>query len=470
MADDTSFRSTRPGNPYARADRSARPSDDPLAELARLIGKNDPYAEFGLSDPHADQQEESDAPSGYVAGAGHVDRHHRSRAQEKYEQQYEPQHEEGVPQYDEPSGHSPAYYQGNHDLPSAYASSTEEWVPDEHYNYQDSRFQNAGPQGAYADSEAYGEQDAHGTHPGYDHPGFHEDGDQIYDDPPRARRHGGLATALALVGCAVLGTAGAYAYRSYHGQLAATQPPPVITADTSTPTKIVPAPASDPQAGKFMQDRVANAGREQVVSKQEEPIALKDLGTQAAPRVVLPAPVAPAPPAAAPQQSSSPAMPGSSEPKKVHTLSIRPDGADVSGQPVGSATRGALPEVRGTGPLSLAPETAAPPVVPAPRTHTATVPIPPRSESASITGGSSGLLVQLSSQKTESEATASFRSLQAKFPNELGGRRPIIRRADLGAKGIFYRTMVGPFASAQEASEFCASYKAAGGHCVVPSH
>jgi hypothetical protein len=91
-----------------------------------------------------------------------------------------------------------------------------------------------------------------------------------------------------------------------------------------------------------------------------------------------------------------------------------------------------------------------------------------RSEVA--TGSSGGFLVQLSSQKTEAEATASFHSLQAKFPNELGGRAPIVRRADLGTKGVFYRTMVGPFDSAQEANQFCASYKAAGGHCVVPNN
>ena len=79
-------------------------------------------------------------------------------------------------------------------------------------------------------------------------------------------------------------------------------------------------------------------------------------------------------------------------------------------------------------------------------------------------------MVQLSSQKTESEAQASFRSLQAKFPNELGGRQPIIRRVDLGNKGVFYRTMVGPFASAHEAGQFCANYKAAGGQCMVPNN
>ena len=53
-----------------------------------------------------------------------------------------------------------------------------------------------------------------------------------------------------------------------------TQPPPVIAADNSTPTKIVPATAGDPQSSKAVQDRLATAEREQLVSKQEEPVAL----------------------------------------------------------------------------------------------------------------------------------------------------------------------------------------------------
>ena len=150
--------------------------------------------------------------------------------------------------------------------------------------------------------------------------------DQSYDDPARAGRRGGLATALALIGCAMLGTAGAYGYRSYYSPTAATQPPPVITADNSTPTKIVPAAAGDAQSGKIIQDRVANAGREQIVSKQEEPVALRDIGTQAAPRVVLPAPVA-AVTAPSPQIPAGTGSAGPNEPKKVRTLTIRPDEA-----------------------------------------------------------------------------------------------------------------------------------------------
>jgi hypothetical protein len=43
----------------------------------------------------------------------------------------------------------------------------------------------------------------------------------------------------------------------------------------------------------------------------------------------------------------------------------------------------------------------------------------------------------------------------------------MIRRADLGDKGVYYRSLVGPFATAEEAGRFCSSYKAAGGQCIV---
>lgn len=43
----------------------------------------------------------------------------------------------------------------------------------------------------------------------------------------------------------------------------------------------------------------------------------------------------------------------------------------------------------------------------------------------------------------------------------------MIRKADLGAKGVYYRTLIGPFASAEEAAGMCSSLKAAGGSCLV---
>jgi cell division septation protein DedD len=86
---------------------------------------------------------------------------------------------------------------------------------------------------------------------------------------------------------------------------------------------------------------------------------------------------------------------------------------------------------------------------------------------AAAGSGGGGYLVQISSQRNEADAQASFRALQGKFPTVLGSRSPLIKRADLGDKGVYYRAMVGPFGSTEEASQFCGSLKTAGGQCVV---
>ena len=84
-----------------------------------------------------------------------------------------------------------------------------------------------------------------------------------------------------------------------------------------------------------------------------------------------------------------------------------------------------------------------------------------------LPGSGGGYAVQISSQRNEKEVQSSFLALQAKYPNLLGGREPMVRRADLGAKGVYYRTMVGPFVSAEQANELCSNLKAAGGSCIV---
>ena len=39
--------------------------------------------------------------------------------------------------------------------------------------------------------------------------------------------------------------------------------------------------------------------------------------------------------------------------------------------------------------------------------------------------------------------------------------------ADEGENGTYYRVMVGPFATSEEAAQFCGNLKSAGGHCIV---
>ena len=78
--------------------------------------------------------------------------------------------------------------------------------------------------------------------------------------------------------------------------------------------------------------------------------------------------------------------------------------------------------------------------------------------------------VQVASQKSEADAQASYRSIQSRYSGVLGGQPHAVRRADLGAKGVYYRAMVGPFGSREEAVQLCSSLKSAGGDCVVQAN
>jgi sporulation related protein len=528
MADDSTLRSYRSNDPHRRAAESQ--ASDPLAELARLIGQSDPFAELGRGQQRqgSEQRPQLGRQAPRAAPPAASDDWNRAPAREPHlgfddyasreaQSSYRDSHRETYREpYQEARQSSPHDVDQGASYDPRYGSSQDYADPQargadgrRHDAYQDGQsyqadrpYQEDGHayQDPYRDNRSY--DDAHvGDRQGQQHADdrdsvrpdgrvdddYYQDDvplepheDEMYDDAPRGRRRG-LATALALISCAMLGTAGAYAYRSYTGNSGSMQPPPVISADSSTPTKIVPASAGDAPSSKLIQDRLATAGNEQIVSKQEEPVALREPGTQANPRAVLPAPVAPG--QGGTQQPSG----VSNEPRKVRTVVIRPDGNDQTGRPVGALaaapapTRSAAPPpapapapkaaaappARSGGPISLDRPASEPDPVPAERTRTAAVPPPTRAapEPANTSGG---FVVQLSSQKSEGEAQASFRILQGKFPNELGGRQPIVRRADLGSKGIVYRAMVGPFGSSQEASQFCTSYKAAGGQCFLP--
>jgi cell division septation protein DedD len=238
-------------------------------------------------------------------------------------------------------------------------------------------------------------------------------------------------------------------------------------------------------------------GNEKIVPREEKPV---DVNARSGPRVVFPPlnqnanPPAPSsvtttvPPP--PNTAANGTLPNN-EPRRIKTLSVKGDAVDA-GMPAAGPKQAAPAQV--TAPRAQAP-LAPPPGAPqaAPRN-------PPTSANASANGPlslapgapaaaeppparvaavnpapvpaatSGGYVVQVSSQKTEADAQASYRSLQGKFPNVLGSRAPLIKRADLGEKGVFYRAMVGPFGSRDEAVQFCGNLKTAGGQCVVQSN
>ena len=83
------------------------------------------------------------------------------------------------------------------------------------------------------------------------------------------------------------------------------------------------------------------------------------------------------------------------------------------------------------------------------------------------TSGGGSYVVQLSAQKTEEEASAAFRSAQARYPSLLGSRQLILRKKEIAGKGTFYGAQVGPFASRDGANQLCEELKSAGGTCMV---
>jgi len=106
---------------------------------------------------------------------------------------------------------------------------------------------------------------------------------------------------------------------------------------------------------------------------------------------------------------------------------------------------------------------AAPAETDQPRVTASTTP----TATAPTTTGQSGYVVQVSSQRSADQAQASFADMKRHYRSVLGGFEPNIQRADLGAKGTYYRVRVGPMASREAALRLCEQLKSVGGNCFV---
>lgn len=495
MADDNTLRAYRTNDPYRRdpsqpAAADSVPDTDPLSELARLIGQTDPFADPAPRGQQHPQAAPPPPPPNYAEMRAAAMRGEPvAHAQDSDADQPPYDSYQMAPPAEHPANGHGGYDQYQHDL---HDRSEPQFAASDDYPPEQPAF-HAAPSFSRGDRDAYQPQAA-GRY-----------GEDDYDDPPPRRRKSGLVTALTLVACAMLGTVGAYAYRTMYAE-PGTSRAPVIVADR-TPAKVVPN-ADAPQSDK-VQERAGDPINERLVSREEQPMALKPPAGTGAPRVVFPSPVQPNAGGAAPQSAAPPS--GANEPKRVRTVTIRPDGTALDEQPAGNpapAARTAATEPRASAnaraaqpatttpapraaqptrqasrnePLSLDPTASAPAAEPMraqpqppqqpQRPVTAPAPrlaaVPPAGGAASSGAAGGGYVVQLSSQRSEADARASFRAMQTKYPQVLNGRQPIVKRADLGAKGVYYRAMVGPFGSSNDASQFCNSLKAAGGQCII---
>ena len=433
----------------------ASSDSDPLAELARLIGQTDPQSNFARGRQPAPPQPQTSRSLATDFSAGppswlQTAQAQQGRAQPAYaEPDAEHEHHASEPELTP----MPAFLQGQHHQPAQQQG------------------------GDRYDQVLYGHDDQHQQyedHDGQQAYAGEEYVDEPLDGPPsfldaenKRRRTGGLLTVAVVLGLAVVGTAGAYAYRSYSGS-PRSGTPPVIKADNA-PSKVVPPTQAGDPAGKQIYDRIGGAGGpERVVSREEQPV---DVNAAAA-RPVFPAVGQSAAP---PQQAAGASDDGSDgQPRKIRTVPIRGDQSNgaagaarqVASAPAPTAVRtvpvqAAAPAANA--PMSLSPNAAASNV----RSASAAVPPPAAAAPTNVARTSGAYSVQIASQKTEAEAQASARSAQAQYANVFGGASPVVKRFDAGSQGVVYRVMVGSYATSDEATKMCRNFKLAGGNCFV---
>ncbi|MGM4892198.1 SPOR domain-containing protein [Tardiphaga sp. 709] len=465
---------------------------DPLAELARLIGQTDPFASNGRPAPaprqaepaYQDEPEYQEEP----AQPGPPPWMQRAAAHEPQQQEFENLHpvQRYGAQHQEPQHLQP---EADYHQAPAFAAHTDHQAQDYQGQYDQAHVPH--DPNRYDDA-LYGHADgARAQHPHddqyQDDPYAYQDGYAEQEEAPK--RRGGMATVAIVLALAVVGTGAAFGYRTFMGS-ARTGEPPVIKAEPG-PNKIVPPSATAAADGKPIQDRLGGAAPERLVSREEQPVNVQD-ATKAGPRVVFP-PLnqnANPPSTASVSPSNKPmvgngAMQGGDEPRKIRTFAVKGDQSDAGATPAArqapariaapaavpaaapaAAPRATNANASANAPMSLSPQAAPPaaaaPPAPSPRMASTN----PTQQAAPVASGG-GYVVQVSSQRSEGDAQASFRALQTKFPSVLGSRAPLIKKADLGDKGTYYRAMVGPFSSQDEASQVCGNLKSAGGQCVV---
>jgi hypothetical protein len=245
-----------------------------------------------------------------------------------------------------------------------------------------------------------------------------------YDDPdysnglPDQRR--GLKVFVVVIGLALAGSASAFAYRALSDGRGRSDEAQVTVASVS-PDKTAPSPRENSRSDERLRDqsdaRSADATG-QAMTGTEEPADAKPSIPETLPPMAI---------------AFGPA------PTKMAGLT---PGPTPSGSPAGTA-QNSPPEVKKPAPRETAP-------------------------GATVPSGAHGVnyVVQLSSERGEAAAHASSQALQNKYQNAFAGRKPLIRRAELGDRGVYYRVQVGPFAIG-EANQICESLKKLGADCVV---
>ena len=445
----------------ARAQRAGSPKGDPLAELARIVGQDDPFRAL-----LAARDEGHGTPS---APEAHLESTWRGRIEPSFspEAAAKPTPADAFDQY----------------LASVERDTHEEPYHDGH--------------DAHADHEAVDDVAA----PDYD------EGRSLRRVKPR-RRLASVGAGIAVVAVAITG---ALTYKAMHGGNSGGGVP-VVQADT-TPLKVAPKVADgveipDQNRQIYAPKAKGNDGQIRIVNREEQPLDVSEAARAAQGTG----------PAGA-QGIGSGTTPGSGpfeafgEPRRVRTVAVRPESPLVppareaateaapspiptmvlpSDQPpaaprprpirqVTTATQPAQNASIQDAPPAMAVQPPAPKPVavkPAPKAAQRVAAVAPASvtqeapdTTAATDAGSAvsdapvgGFSVQLGVRSSAGDAKAAFRQMQGKY-SQLAGKPELIRQAEVNGKTI-YRVRVGPLAKA-EATSLCSALQGEGGQCFV---
>lgn len=424
MANENSVRSYRDFDAYDRAAREpepavpGRPGSDPLADLARIMGQDDGYADLLKSvartrgvtaepEAHSERDDEIAVPAmplrAPVAGDQGIDWEDLEAELAKHRQAAEADAADDFP---------PDDLRGSHEAWPGEAAAADDLERRLAAEFERS-FEQGDPvrdgQGAYlaagaagiagAAGLAYAARREQGRDPGVHAAAPQTDAD-VYayaEDAPPRRRRAGMTALAAVLALAVVGGGGVYAYRAMSGSGPAGEPR-VVRADTS-PVRVAVQPA---QEAKPVSDRVA--GGERVVPREERPVSVREQAAQVQvpPTPARVIPLAPsqasssgvvtdpgqpavrtvnAVPVAAPVPSAAPITPAPiqarvpEEPRRVRTVQVGPDGAILT--PSQSAPRPATSPAPQPQALSVVPVAApAAPALAAADARPAPVPAP----------------------------------------------------------------------------------------------
>lgn len=513
----------------AVASSRMRRGEDPLAELARLIGQEDPFKEFDAVQPrrvapngqvngndasHAPSVTPERRPNGN--GASHAQPRSNGRqaveprpAESRYQQSHtaaparaqtaRTDERYPAPRPSTPKGNGGAartYEQqprsngraANGQLaersPRARESYADEitrpaqtpersrreaprtgYVPEEAPRHARSR-----PQPAYRDQYQRGYQNDYD--PEYDDEAYLPDhAEDIYDDVQRPSRGWGFWLVAGVVIASLIAVAflGVFAYRTVFNA----PPRAAVVTKSNVPTKVEPnntPQAAVPQSNKPIQDRVSGAADQTKVMRREEtPVDLTQPNSpapqQQQPQVQRVPQFTPPPPPPQQQQPQSPPQATEQQPKRVKTIAVRPDGSLV--QPNSSPQQNAPMNLQAN-PPQQEPDTQAFPPQNRPNSN-----VPPANRNVASLGPtpapqttSGNYIVQVASHKTPEEAQGAWANLRQQYAQIFAGRNADIRKVDLGDRGTFYRAMVGPM-NRDQANALCQNLKTQGAGCIV---